>query len=86
MPARLAEARATSLAGMIDTGLQLDTFVNGTIVTHLGNGKTAYGVNDPGVLLSIGPAAATSLASALMSSPRSSDWAAAKGQMIDRLA
>jgi hypothetical protein len=69
---------------MINTGLQFDTFANGTIVTRLGNGKTAYGVNDPGVLLTVGPAAATSLASALMSSPGSSDWAAAKRQMVDR--
>ncbi|WCM25993.1 hypothetical protein NDN01_18475 [Sphingomonas sp. QA11] len=82
----LAKARTTSLAGMIDTGRQLDALVNGTIVTHLGNGETSYGVTNPGAFLSAGPTAATGLASALVPSPGSSDWSAAtKGQVVDRL-
>jgi len=83
----LAKARATSLAGMIDTARQLDALVNGTIVTHLGNGQTDYGVTNPGVFLSAGPAAATGLASTLVPSTSTSDRsAAAKGQVVDRLA
>lgn len=45
----LAKARTTSLAGMIDTARQLDALISGTIVTHLGDGQTAYGVINPGL-------------------------------------
>lgn len=70
----LAKARATSLAGMIDTGRQLEALVTGSIVTHLGNGQTVYGVSNPGVFLSAGPFAATGLSAALVPSAGSSGW------------
>lgn len=82
----LAKARTTSLAGMIDTARQLDALISGTIVTHLGNGQTAYGVINPGLFLEAAPTAAAGLASTLVpSTGRSEWWAATKGRVVDQL-
>ncbi|MBB3373325.1 hypothetical protein FHT60_000219 [Novosphingobium sp. BK486] len=82
----LAKARTTSLAGMIDTARQLDALISGTIVTHLGNGQTAYGVINPGIFLEAAPTAAAGLASTLVpSTGRSDQPMGTKGQLVDRL-
>ncbi|WP_068087546.1 hypothetical protein [Novosphingobium rosa] len=42
-PVDLRSAKTTSLAGMIDAKRQLDALQDGSIVTHLGNGRVLHG-------------------------------------------